>query len=127
MARILVVDDSPDMVNILCMVVRTMGHEGLPAYGGRQALEAVATEPPDLVLLDLMMPEVDGYQVLAALRREPKTRHLPVIVVTASAELDLEDRLMAAGADGLLRKPVEPAVLASTIQATLARERAAAD
>ncbi len=107
MARILIVDDEPNTVFLLSKMVEILGHEALGAYHGRQALEVLAAQRVDLMLLDLMMPEMDGYQTLAELRGRPQGQGLPVVVVTASQDPDLEVKVRAAGGNEAKRKPLQ--------------------
>jgi CheY-like chemotaxis protein len=106
MAKILIVDDERITVEMLSTALDLQGHQPLTAYNGEQALGKISEDPPDLILLDWMMPGLDGYQTLKRLRKMPQGARIPVIVVTASEEKDLEQRVRAAGGDGLLRKPI---------------------
>ena len=117
MARILIVDDHPMMVKTLSAVVGCHGHETLVAYGGQEALDIIKTDRPDIVLLDLMMPDMDGFETLRRLRAMPQGKELPVIVITAREENGLEERVMSAGGNGFLQKPVEGKTLADIIDA----------
>ncbi len=116
MARILIVDDEPNTVFLLSKMVEILGHEALGAYHGREALEVLEAEHVDLILLDLMMPEMDGYQTLSELRGRPETQQLPVVVVTASQDPDLEVKVRAAGGSEAKRKPVQIDDLEALIQ-----------
>jgi CheY-like chemotaxis protein len=107
MARLLIVDDEPDTVRILSLALQVLGHEALGAVSGPAALEAIAACPSDGVLLDVMMPEMDGFETLRRIRTSPDSGDLPVVFVTASAETDLDVRAAAAGAQGVLRKPID--------------------
>lgn len=107
MARVLVVDDNPDMALMLSRFLSFAGHETIRAYGGRQALNLLQIERPDIMLLDLMMPDIDGYETLRRLRKLPELDGLPVIVVTASADPDVAKRVLAQGANACLFKPLE--------------------
>lgn len=111
MGRILIVDDDPLTVEMLITAVSIFGHEGLKAYSGEQALQVVSGQKPDIVLLDLMMPGLDGFETLRQLRAMPGIDGLPILVVTASAERNVEERAASAGATGLMRKPVDLAAL----------------
>lgn len=106
MADILIVDDEQATLNLLGRVVTLLGHHPVPASSGPQAIEIVGASPPDIVLLDLMMPEMDGYTTLRQIRALKTGRQLPIIVITASQELDLETRVAAAGGDEVLKKPI---------------------
>lgn len=106
MADVLIVDDEQATLNLLGRVVTLLGHNPVPASSGQEAVEIVQTSPPDLVLLDLMMPEMDGYTTMRQIRALKIGRELPIIVVTASQELDLDCRVAAAGGDEVLKKPI---------------------
>jgi CheY-like chemotaxis protein len=113
----MVVDDNPTMVEMLSMALNIFGHNALAAYSGEEALQQIPCTHPDLVLLDLTMPGIDGYETLHRLRAHPESRDLPVYVITAAAELDLEERIHLAGGTGLLRKPIQMETLADLVDA----------
>ncbi|HET9615415.1 MAG TPA: response regulator [Candidatus Limnocylindrales bacterium] len=124
--RILVVDDTPFNRQLLGRLLKGLGHEPVEAADGRQALDRLrdSTAPPiDVILLDIVMPEMDGYEVLAALRDDPALRHLPVIVITGVDELDSVVRCLEMGAADYLPKTVDPAILKARIASSLARKR----
>ena len=124
--RILVVDDTPFNRQLLARLLRGLGHEPVEAEDGRQALARLrdASAPPiDVILLDIVMPEMDGYQVLAELRDDPALRHLPVIVISGVDELDSVVRCLEMGAADYLPKTVDPAILKARIASSLARKR----
>jgi two-component system phosphate regulon response regulator PhoB len=123
MPKVLVVDDEPDMVEMLGYHLREAGYGIGTAMDGVEALEIVRTERPDLILLDLMLPGMDGFEVCKALRRDPVTAAIPVIVVSArSMELD---RVLALelGADDYVTKPFSPRELLLRIRRSLGRAR----
>jgi CheY-like chemotaxis protein len=103
--RVLAVDDDPDMVQLILTQMRCRGHDPVGVHGGRQALEFVKNELPDVIVLDLMMPEVDGYQVLETLKSQDRTRDIPVVVVTAKTGGDVRRQVTALGAAAMLEKP----------------------
>ncbi len=105
---ILIVDDDAETVRVHELLVRERlrGSNVLTATGGREALAILRTQAPDLILLDLLMPEVDGFQVLAALRADPRTRHAPVVVLTGQALSDLDMARLAHGVDLVLSKGI---------------------
>jgi two-component system response regulator QseB len=117
MATVMIVDDNPTMVEMLSMALNIFGHNALAAYSGEEALERIPGSDLDLVLLDLTMPGIDGYETLRRLRSRPDTEGLPVYVITAAAELDLEERIHLAGGTGLLRKPIQMETLADLVEA----------
>ncbi len=87
--RVVCIEDEPEMIDLVKLILSRKGYQVVGAMGGREGLEAIQREQPDLVLLDLMMPDMDGFQVLAALHQDPATRNIPIIIVTA-AELSPE-------------------------------------
>ena len=117
MARVLIIDDNPMMVKTLSAVVGCHGHETLVACGGQEALDIIKAGRPDIVLLDLMMPDVDGFETLRRLRVMPQGRELPVVVITAREEENLKDRVISAGGDGYLQKPFDVKTLGGIIAA----------
>src|SRR4030067_488700 len=106
-------------LHLLYGVVAVTGHPGLGAYGGQQALDLIASQTFDLVLLDLMMPEIDGFETLKRLRSMPQGKDLPVVVVTAMPDPDIDQRVASAGANACLRKPVDFDTLEKAIAAHL--------
>ena len=120
-ARILVVDDHEDNVELLRARLEARGYRVEAASDGMQALERVFADPPDLVLLDVMMPGLSGIDVCRALRARPESADLPVILLTArSQEADVQAGFRA-GADDYMTKPFSPRELVSRIDALLAR------
>ena len=122
-ARILVVDDSAINRMLLARTLGDQGHLVSTADDGRAALELLQREPFDVVLLDIVMPDVDGYAVLAHIKADDALRHLPVIVITAVEELDSVVRCIEGGATDYLTKPFNGAVLEARINASLAGKR----
>ncbi len=115
-SRILVVDDEPAMVQYLTVVLTRDGYEVLQALNGHEALALIRQKPPDLVLLDVMMPEMDGFQVLRELRASEEFRDLPVIILTAlTAEQDIV-RSFEGGVTDYIDKPAIPAVLRARVR-----------
>ncbi len=117
--RILVVDDEDDNRELLAVVLGWEGFVVETACGGAEALASVSKAPPDLVLLDVMMPGMNGYEVLAALKADALTRGVPVIMVSAMMQGDAAARARAAGAEDFLAKPLERASLIPRIKALL--------
>lgn len=119
MARILVVDDTPTNVKLLADLLSARGHAVSTATSGKEALALVATEPPDLVLLDVMMPGLTGYDVCRRLRENPATALLPVVLVTALDGTDERVKGLEAGADDFLSKPINQAELLARVRSLL--------
>lgn len=124
MARILVVDDSPDMLAMLRQYFeRRTEHEVIEATSGEEALALAFERPPDLALVDIMMPSMDGYEVVRRLRAHPPTRKIGIIVLTARGQPVDETAAYQAGADMHMPKPVSIDALTHTIAALLARAK----
>ncbi len=119
---LLLVDDLPQNIRLLEAVLAPRGYAIVKAESGREALEKVAAEPVDLVLLDILMPEMDGYAVCRALREDPATQYLPVVMVTASGD---QEKVAAidAGADDFITKPFDQAELVARVSSLLRIKR----
>lgn len=122
--RILVVDDEPDILSILVYQLSREGFRISTAVTGRSAIDTAISEAPDLVVLDLMLPELDGYDVLAQLRRHEATSATPVILLTARTEEEERLRGFDTGADDYVTKPFSPRELVARVKALLRRSRA---
>lgn len=120
-AKILVVEDDLESLKLIGLMLQSRGYQVLAALNGPQALQKATTEAPDLVLLDVMMPGMDGYEVARRLRADPRTAHLPIIMLTARGQVTDKVAGFEAGADEYLVKPVHPAELLTRIEALLAR------
>ncbi len=121
-SRILVVDDNASNRDLLSRRLQRQGHTVLLAEDGARALVIVKNETLDLVLLDLMMPGISGYDVLALLKRDPRSRDIPVIMISALSELDSIVRCIEAGADDYLAKPFDPILLRARIGSSLEKK-----
>lgn len=116
--KILVVDDVPMNVELLDAYL-SLDYDVISAYSGEEALEAVKAEKPDIILLDIMMPGMDGYEVSRALKENPATRFTPIIMVTALSDVDDRIKGSDAGSDEFLTKPVDKTELLSRVKALL--------
>ncbi|MFH1155947.1 MAG: response regulator [Pseudomonadota bacterium] len=112
--RILVIDDEPINITILNELLES-DYEIQAASGGREALESVHQNPPDLILLDIIMPDVDGYEVLRQLKNCPETADIPVIFVTIMSEIDDEKKGLDMGAVDYIVKPISPSIVAARV------------
>lgn len=120
--RILIVDDEPDLVDVLSLLFSTLGYTVETATDGRSALEAVERERPDLVLMDIMMPRMSGLEALAALKGEAATRDIPVVMVTARAYESERQGGLEAGADAYVAKPFENRELVALVRRLLEQD-----
>jgi DNA-binding NarL/FixJ family response regulator len=123
-ARILIVDDEPLNVDYLEQELESLGFDTETAANGLEALDRVAAAQPDLVLLDVMMPEMDGITALRIIKNDPETRLIPVVLMTALNAVEDRVRGIEAGADDFLSKPVDDRELLARIKTTLALKRA---
>lgn len=117
--RILVVDDQPANLQIVGAVLGNLGHEIIPAEDGPTALKRVALRPPDLILLDLLMPGMDGCQVCTQLKANPSWQHIPVIFLSAADDKDLIVRALDSGGVDYITKPFNQAELVSRVRTQL--------
>jgi adenylate cyclase len=122
-SRILIVDDTEATRELLARRLGREGHYVVEVANGRAALERVTLEIFDLILLDMMMPDLNGYEVLAQLKADARFRHIPVIVISALDEIDSVVRCIEAGAEDYLSKPFDPVLLRARIGASLEKVR----
>ena len=106
MPTILIVDDEPDTAQMISMAIGLYGYQSVTAYTGLEALQQLDNWLPDAVLLDLMLPDLDGVEVARRIRAHPRAASLPILVVSATADLRAEDRCRAIGVTSFIRKPV---------------------
>src|SRR5688500_4383597 len=121
-AKILVVDDDPNVQRLLQYTLKQEGYDVVIASDGAEGFRLWGAEAPDLILLDVMLPKLDGYQVATKIRTEEgTTAHVPIIMLTAEREVEQKVRGLRAGADDYLIKPFHPAELLARIKSLLAR------
>ena len=123
-ARILAVDDSPTILEMLKAILVGRGYEVLMAADGAEALDVARSEQPDLILLDVMLPKLDGYRVCRLLKFDQRYREIPIIMLTAKTEEQAVATGIRTGADQYLTKPVEPDRLLVAVAEELAKVRA---
>ena len=121
--QILVVDDHPTNRLKLSMAVKKLGHQATPAEDGQQALAKLRSEHYDLVLLDILMPEMDGYEVLGVMKADPDLRSLPVIVISSVDELESVVKAIELGAEDYLPKTFDPVLFQARVNACLEKKR----
>ena len=125
MAKILVVDDDPDLVESVTTILESRNHDIIQAYGGIEGLEKAKAEKPDAIILDVMMPDKDGYEVCKELKGDPEYSHIPILLLTAVVSQipnsAYTSRMgMETEADDYIDKPVEPGELAKLVERLLA-------
>ncbi len=121
--RVLVVDDEMDTLRLLRTVLQIGGFEPITTLNSLEALDLAEREKPDVVLLDIMMSELDGFMLCRMMRQNPVTQDLPIIFVTAYQSLDLEERRLEAGADLVVHKPISVDSLVGAIRKVLDARR----
>lgn len=126
--KVVCVEDEQEMIDLIRLILGRRGFEVLGANGGVRGLELIRAELPDIVLLDLMMPEMDGWQVYQQLKADPATEHIPVVVVTAKAQnIDKVLGLHIAKVDDYISKPFSLQELVDRVEAVLDRQSQAAE
>ena len=126
MPKILIVDDDPDLVEAVTMILESKDYDVIAAYGGIEGLEKAKTEEPDLIVLDVMMPDKDGYVVCKELKADPQYSKIPILLLTAvvskiSTTRYTQQMGLETEADDYIDKPVEPAELVKRIEILLGK------
>jgi len=116
MARILFVDDDPLTLETLKRSVELFGHEAVLASSGEQAQTLIFEQPPDLILTDMMLPDTDGLSLVKNLKNNPRVSEVPVIMLSASPEIDASQAALDAGAEEFLAKPIRLQTLQDVIE-----------
>ncbi|HDD67617.1 MAG TPA: response regulator [Candidatus Thorarchaeota archaeon] len=114
--KILIVDDEPHMVRLASYVLEKAGYEVYQANNGHEALACLETEGADLVLCDITMPDMDGFEIVSAIRANPRWQHLPVVMLTARGQESDLVRAAEVGADGYLTKPFSSSQVVSEVR-----------
>lgn len=119
--KVLCIEDEPEMIDLIQLILERRGFKVVGAVGGREGIEALQREKPDLVLLDIMMPEVDGWEVFRFIKSNDELKDIPVLVVTAKAQsIDKILGLYIAKVDGYITKPFGPRELVESVERILA-------
>ena len=121
--KMLIIEDEKDIVKMLDYNLKKEGFKTLSAYNGEDGLDMASKENPDLILLDLMLPEIDGFDVCKALKSDPKTSHIPIIILTAKDQETDKIVGLELGADDYVTKPFSPRELIARIKAVLRRAK----
>jgi len=123
MARILVIEDNPANLELMTYLLVASGHAVEAATTGESGIELAVQAPPDLILLDIQLPDISGFGVLALLRNEARVARVPIVAVTANAMVGDRDQALAVGFDGYFSKPIEPTSFVPAIAGFLAPEQ----
>lgn len=122
--RVICVEDEAEMIDLIRLILSRKGFEVIGANGGKQGLEMIREQKPDLILLDLMMPDMDGWEVYQQVKADEATRDIPVIVVTAKAQsIDKVLGLHIAKVDDYISKPFSPQELLDSVEQVLTKKR----
>jgi CheY-like chemotaxis protein len=121
---VLLVDDEPDQVEMYQLALQLAGYEVVTAYTGTDALGRARERQPDVIVLDLRLPDLTGFEVCAALRAEPRTARIPIILLTAAAMASLAEQAAAAGCSAYLLKPCFPDQLTQAVRQVVAPQQA---
>lgn len=119
--KILIVEDEESLLKLESILLTSKGYDVRGVSNGREALDAIAEEKPDLVLLDIMLPEIDGFEVCQRIKDDPETREIPVIMLTAKKSREDMARGEKVGADWYITKPFKSVMVIETIQRFLAK------
>lgn len=116
MPRVLIVDDEPNILLSLDYLLRKNGHQVSVARNGTEALQQIEEHPPEIVLLDIMMPDVDGYEICTRIKRDPTTQHIKVVFLSAKSKKTDIEKGLSLGADMYLLKPFSNKEILQRIQ-----------
>ena len=119
--KVLIVEDDPDARKVLSLILKLDGYQIYTAPGGQEALGVLRGLTPDLILLDVMMPGMDGYQVCQWVRSNPATKQVPVVMLSGKADPESVARGLEVGADEYLAKPITPSHLTAQLKRVLAQ------
>jgi CheY-like chemotaxis protein/MinD-like ATPase involved in chromosome partitioning or flagellar assembly len=119
MSRILVVDDDTSLLQMMGLMLKRAGHSAILASDGHEGIEIARREQPDMAIIDIMMPDLSGYDVCSTLRKDPQTKDIPLLILTALSQHEYRKRAEASGADGFITKPVTRDDLVGNIEELL--------
>ncbi len=120
--KILFIEDEPDQIVMISLRLEKNGYKVISSLDGEEGIEMAMKEKPDLILADVIMPGIDGFEVCRRLRKNSATRHIPIISTTAAGMDDVEHQCLAAGADDCVRKPYDSADLLVKIKRLLEKK-----
>jgi len=113
--KILVIDDEPELVRAITVRFEASGYKAIPAFDGQEGIAKAKKLKPDLILLDIIMPGMDGYEVCRRLKADPDTKNIPVLILTASGQRDLEEKCTSAGGNIVITKPFDTEDLLASV------------
>ena len=116
MTAVLVIEDNPDNMLLISDILEANGYSLLQAETGLQGIEMATEKLPGFIILDIQLPDILGYEVLARLRREETTQNIPIVAMTSYAMAGDREKLLAAGCDGYVEKPINPATVMDEIE-----------
>ena len=116
MSKVLIIEDNPDNMLLISDILQAEGYETIQAEAGIQGFEMAVSLLPSFVILDIQLPDIDGYEVLDKLRANEITKNIPVIAMTSYAMAGDRERLLNAGCDGYVEKPIDPGIVMSQIK-----------
>ena len=116
MAKILIIEDNPANMELMVYLLKTFGHTPLEAKDGNSGLKMAEGQLPDLILCDLQMPDIDGYEVIRRLKLDPKLVAIPIVAVTAYAMVGDRDRVLSMGFSGYMTKPINPETFVKEVE-----------
>jgi CheY-like chemotaxis protein len=119
MARILVIEDNPANLDLMVYLLDAFGHTPLAATDGEVGIALIQNEKPHLIICDIQLPKLSGYEVVQWLKQEPALRDIPILAVTAYAMVGDRDKVLAAGFDGYLTKPIQPETFVPQVESFL--------
>ncbi len=123
MPTALIIEDTPDNMKLICFILNKHGVETIGAENGRQGIELAASELPDFIILDIQLPDINGTEVLQAIRRSKADGKVPIIAMTSYAMSGDREKLLAAGCNGYIEKPVDPMTVMEQIMKILEKKR----
>ena len=121
-ARILVIEDNPTNLELMTYLLNAFGHTTLVARDGKEGVEAALRAIPDIILCDLALPEMDGYEVVRRLKGDARLNDVPIIAVTASAMVGDREKVVLTGFDGYITKPITPETFVQEVEGYLGRQ-----
>lgn len=122
MKRVLIIEDNDDNMELIAFILEQNGYQTLKASNGCEGVEMAVAERPDFIILDIQLPDIDGYEVLRRIRTSKSNGDIPVIAMTSFAMTGDRERLLAAGCNGYIEKPIDPRLVISQIKKVLEEE-----